>query len=93
MRYSSFVLRQPLPPNLEETRELFLMRKPVPENATTAEFAGVFGKNAGEKIKTVRAYFRKFPMLRRVDRIRVRPNAHAGTVRRTVEGLSGVAVL
>jgi hypothetical protein len=59
--YSSFVLRQPLPPNLEDTRELFLMRKPVPENATSAEFAGVFGKNAGEKVSTDSPVLTRYP--------------------------------
>jgi hypothetical protein len=77
-----FVLRQPLPEDMDDTRELFLERKGAEKTADTELQAA-----ANTKAGAIRAYFKRFPMLARVDKIRVRPNSVTHTVVQLVDGL------
>ncbi len=76
----------PLPLDLEDTREILL------EKRTLAE-GGFSMKEAVGRVGAIRAKLAAFPMLRNVDKIRVRPNRPAGTLARLLDAVSAVSAI
>jgi hypothetical protein len=83
--YSAFVLRQNLPLDIEDTRELLLVRESDKYESDTVDAERQ--KKAEEKVAAIRTYFQRFPMLRRLDKIRVRPNTTTRTAVQLVDAL------
>jgi hypothetical protein len=74
----------PLPPDIEDTREVLLEKRAM---------GGAVERRVGEaaaRVGAMRARLATFPMLAKVDRIRVRPNRPLATLQRLLDAVSPI---